>query len=78
MMNRKVRRFKVGESLNTIFSARQFGLALAVDIEEALKDFPKQTEATIYEVYMAWEVNEWIKKWFSDFTTNSEDDKDEA
>ena len=81
---KKVRRFKVGESLNTIFSARQFGLALAVDIEAALKDFPepsiyhldidveppRKTKPAAYD-YRA--VNVWMKKWFTEFNKNDED-----
>ena len=67
----KVRRFKVGEHLNTIFSARQFGLALAVDIEVALRDFPLPhggpEEWCTFSYYDEDLVEEWKKKWFSDF-----------
>lgn len=65
MFDRKVRVFKPGESLNTIFSARQFGLCLAVDVMEALKDFPSPTLGSD-----AYEINKWIKKWFSDVHTS--------
>ena len=81
----KVRRFGVGDSLNTIFSARQFGLALAVDIERALKDFPKHEDGDLVEEGFgdvtvpiwtgAFEVrlDEWKEKWFSEFIEISED-----
>ena len=65
MIERKVRRFMPGESLNTVFSARTFGLCLAVDIIEALKEIPD-----IENRQGAWlnrDLKRWVEKWFSDF-----------
>lgn len=77
----KVRRFMPGEFLNTVFSARHFGLALASDIKEALNDLP-ETEDVVFPCigpgddfeytdpepyYDAREIESWIEKWFSDF-----------
>ena len=72
MLGEKVRRFMPGEGLNTIFSARQLGLALASDIIKALEDLP----------IPSWDIDDtqsaldkWRKKWFSDFIENHEDEK---
>lgn len=72
MINRKVRRFKVGEHLNTTFSARQFGLALAVDVEEALKDFPKRRSGVTVDGLTIMRYYNWVDRWFSDFIEKDE------
>lgn len=63
----KVRKFMPGEFLNTAFSARQFGLCLVTDVVEALKDHPIPTLGTD-----AYEINQWLQKWFSELTENSD------
>lgn len=77
----KVRRFMPREFLNTVFSARMFGLALVVDIEEALVDLPETEDVVFpclgpgddYEYtdpepyYEGAAIEAWLKKWFSDF-----------
>jgi len=72
MIENKVRRFKVGEFLNTCFSAREFGLALASDIIDALEEFPDRTDMGGKEGYDIWSVEGWLDQWFSDFIEKGE------
>lgn len=79
----KVRHFMPGESLNTIFSARRFGLALAVDVTKALESFPFSCDGCVSkephefatcDAYNCSEIEpmRWLRKWFSDFIEYSE------
>ena len=67
-----------GEFLNTVFSARKFGLCLVSDIIQALAKFPEKHEVDnpTYEwVYSTNEIDEWLETWFSEFIEKG--DKDE-
>ena len=77
----KVRRFMPREHLNTIFSARQFGLALASDIQNAFFNIPPPDTLTYldangetveWEAYDADKFEVWFDQWFSDFIENSD------
>lgn len=86
-MNSKVRQFMPGELLNTIFSARMYGLALATDITQALEDFPfscdgcvskKPHEFATCNAYNCSEIEpmRWLRKWFSQFIEKGEENED--
>lgn len=67
----KIRIFKPGEPLNTIFSARHFGLCLVADVKRAITEFPERNQVHNAGEYSD-AIDEWFEKWFSDFTPKSD------
>jgi len=83
----KVRRFMPGDFLNTIFSARRFGLALASDVTQALDDFPFSCDGCVskesheFDTCGAYNCPElkpmiWLRKWFSEFIEKGEENEE--
>ena len=85
----KIRIFKPGEFLNNCFSAREFGLCLVADLQNAFFCFPPKK---IYvftndelaleefeierEFYDPKDIEAWFDEWFSEFIEKDEDEND--